>query len=327
MTFDQIWELAGYAAKSRMFGVETSEQAFCLMMICQAKGLHPIDAMTRYYVVKGRPTMRSDIIQAEFQARGGVIKILDRTATKARALFSHPVYQPEPVEFTFGIEDARRAKLTSPDGNYEKYPATMLWWRLVSMAIRAIYPGITSGIYSTEEIEQMTEAETPAAQITASKEAARSAVASAVASADEPVPGHDPRQPDTRPYVLMANEAVAATNQLVTENWGDLPNPPAPMDARRLHGVLALKAVNMDKADGPAPTKVQQAVAFVSKVYGVDRQWVRCEVRLACQTHAEVAAEALEVLRESQEEPAVVDAPAGRESGEDDADPDVDLPY
>src|SRR4029077_19757022 len=153
------------------------------------------------------------------------------------------------------------------------------------------------------------------AQITASKEATRTAVA----SADEPVPGHDPRQPDTRPYVLMANEAVAATNALVTENWGALPNPPEPLDARRLHGVLALKAVNMDKADGPAPTKVQAAVAFVSKVYTADRQWVRCEVRQACQNHAEAAAQALEALREAEAEPAVVDAPAGREPGEDEA--------
>lgn len=119
----------------------------------------------------------------------------------------------------------------------------------------------------------------------------------AIAEADSPVPGHDPRQVDTRPYSIMATEAVEATNQLVSREWGGLPNPPTSLDARRLHGLIAAKAVNLGHAEGPAPTKVQQAVAFVTKVYAVERQWARREVALACQEHVEAVAERLREAR------------------------------
>ncbi len=316
MSFDQIWEMAGYAAKSRMFGVETPEQAFCLMMICQAKGLHPIDAVLRYHIVKGRPTMRADAMQAEFQARGGVIKILERNAQKVRAAFSHPVLQPEPVEFSFSFEDAKRAGL-APGGMYDKYPDVMLWARLVTKAIRAIHPGIVAGIYSPEEAEEIAMRESPTGQIaTARAEATR-----AIAEADTPLPGHDPRQADTRPYSLVATEAVDSVNRLVAENWGSLPDAPAPLDSKRMHGLIALKAFNLGYADGQVPTKVQAAVAVLSKVYASHRQWVRQEIARACADHETAVAETLKARRDA-------DAVTPEEESQDanDADPD-DVTY
>jgi hypothetical protein len=232
-------------------------------------------------------------------------------------LFSHPIHQPKPVEFSFTMEDARAAQLVSKDGMYAKYPDTMLWWRLVAKAIRVIHPGIVSGIYSTEEMQDAEYSETPAARhVSVHAEASR-----AIAAADATVPGWDTGTPDTRPYHQVVTDAVNEVNQRIIDAWGDIPGKPADLDSRKIHGLLGVKAVNLGYADGPAPTKVQQAINFATKIYEVERQWVRAELSLLCKDYIEVSALALEAVQVKPED--ISQEP--REPGSDDADPDIDM--
>src|SRR5262249_43680590 len=64
-----IEPMARHAAASRLFGMDQA-QAFTLMLIAQSEGLDPIQAMKRYHVIQGRPAMRADAMQAEFQRQG-----------------------------------------------------------------------------------------------------------------------------------------------------------------------------------------------------------------------------------------------------------------
>jgi hypothetical protein len=142
--------MAQQVAKSRMFGMDAS-QAFTLMLLCQAKGLHPIQAVERYHVIQGRPAMKADAILADFQARGGVVDWRTSTDTECEAVFAHPSC-PKGFASRFTIADAKRAKLAGKD-NWANYPAAMLRARVISQGVRACLPGVVSGIYTQEEVQ------------------------------------------------------------------------------------------------------------------------------------------------------------------------------
>lgn len=142
-------EMAVTVCKSGLFPMPSPEAAFTLMMICQSEGLHPIQALKRYHVIKGRPTMRSDAMLAEFQRAGGKIKWLKRDENEVEAEFSHESGGTVPVKWT--MEMAKKAGLASKDV-WRQFPRQMLTARVISEGVRTILPGIVTGIYCPEEI-------------------------------------------------------------------------------------------------------------------------------------------------------------------------------
>lgn len=157
-SLSEMQVMAETIAKSRLFGdISTPERALALMLLCDAEGLHPVMATRRYHIVENRPTMRADAMQAEFQARQGVIEILRNDAQEARAIFSHPKLQPKGFEMAVTYQEFKESGLTSGANgekvNWRRFRADMLWARLITRAIRRIYPGIIAGIYTPEEIE------------------------------------------------------------------------------------------------------------------------------------------------------------------------------
>lgn len=303
-TLKEVKEMAVDLAKSGMFfGVTSPEQAFVLLLLCQADGLHPIEAIRRYHVIKNRPAMRADAIQADFQADGGRIRWITSNAEVCEAQFTHPKYQTEPftirmemrtfVENKVAMSYDRERKQWSLKDNWGNWPDAMLRARVASAGVRAIHPGVVVGVSSVDELEDIEAIERPRpAQIINAEfhaEAAR-----AIAEVDTVVPGWGASIPDTRPYHLVATEGVASVNQSVAEAWGDFPSKPADLDAREVHKLIASKAVNLGHAVGPLPTKMSAGIAFVSKVYQSHRQWVRSELAELCREYADETRVALE---------------------------------
>ncbi len=146
----EIAEMAKSVSRSRLFGLDES-QAFTLMMLAESKGLHPIQAVERYHVIKRRPSMKADAMLAEFQRHGGVVEWITYDTTKCEAIFEAPnVKTPTKVSWT--IDDARKAGLVDKDGMYVKYPRQMLRARVISEGVRMTMPGIILGIYTPEEV-------------------------------------------------------------------------------------------------------------------------------------------------------------------------------
>lgn len=179
----ELKEIATAACKSGLFPMPNPESAFMLMLICQSEGLHPVQALKRYHVIKGRPTMRSDAMQAEFQRAGGKIEWSERTDKVVRATFSHPSGGSVPVEWT--IEMAQKAGLTSKDV-WKQFPRQMLTARVISEGIRTILPGIVTGIYTPEEIQDLGAIDIEDASITGQPQTTIGSVISAATSASEP---------------------------------------------------------------------------------------------------------------------------------------------
>lgn len=146
-----IEKMAGALVKSRLFGIDTIEQAVTLMLVAQSEGLHPAMAARDYHIIQGRPSMKADTMMARFQQAGGKVEWQDYTDLKVGGLFSHP-QSPKPVLIEWTIEMAKRIGLANKD-NWKKYPRQMLRARVISEGVRTVYPAIASGIYASEEMQ------------------------------------------------------------------------------------------------------------------------------------------------------------------------------
>jgi len=147
---NELQVMAQAACKSGLFQMPSPEAALTLMLLCQAEGLHPIQALRQYHIIKGRPAMRADAMQAAFQAAGGNISWVERNDKKCSAEFSHSQGGKILVEWT--IDMAAKAGLTN-NPTWQKFPRAMLSARCVSEGVRAVYPAVVCGLYCPEEVQ------------------------------------------------------------------------------------------------------------------------------------------------------------------------------
>jgi hypothetical protein len=123
------------------------------MLIAQAEGYHPAKAAQDYHVINNKPAMKTEAMQARFLMAGGRIEWHDNTDKKCSATFSHDAGGK--VTITWTIEDAKRIGLTK-NATWTNYPRAMLRSRVVSEGVRTVFPVITGGMYTPEEVQDMT---------------------------------------------------------------------------------------------------------------------------------------------------------------------------
>ncbi len=109
----------------------------------------PVAALQTMAIVNGRLCMEAKAMLAIFQNHGGRIKILERSKAVARIEFSKDGMEPYVHEYT--MEQARQEELAGKS-NWKKMPETMLFWRAVATGIRLFDPGAIFGLYSKEEM-------------------------------------------------------------------------------------------------------------------------------------------------------------------------------
>jgi hypothetical protein len=150
-----IEKMAVAIAKSKMFGMKTADEAFALMLIAQAEGMHPAIAARDYHVIQGRPTLKADAMLARFQNAGGKVQWDVYTDAEVTGTFSHP--SGGSLKLTWTFAQAKSIGLTGKD-NWKNYPRAMLRARCISEGIRTVYPGCVVGTYTAEEIEEIPKA-------------------------------------------------------------------------------------------------------------------------------------------------------------------------
>lgn len=149
--FDQTRLMAEAIAKSKLFGIQTAEQALALGLLCQAEGRHPAEAARDYHIIAGKPSLKSEAMLARFQQAGGKVEWHDYTHEAVSGTFSHP--QGGSLKVSWTIKDAERAGLTS-NPTWRKFPRQMLKARCISEAVRGIFPAVLSGLYAPEEVQE-----------------------------------------------------------------------------------------------------------------------------------------------------------------------------
>ena len=153
-------EMAGRSGLIK--GVNTPQAAFTLMLVCQARNEHPGNAIMRYHIIEGMPSMKAEAMLAEFQARGGRLSWVENSDDVVEAEFSHPKLHPKPVRVRAEMAKLKESgvaygwnKRTNKEelkDTYRKYPGAMLRARVVSQGVKMIDPGAILGTYTPEEI-------------------------------------------------------------------------------------------------------------------------------------------------------------------------------
>lgn len=149
LTLNDMSNMALAFAKSGFFGYKNSSEAFTLMCLAQANGLHPAKAAERYHIIQGRPAMKADAMLAAFQESGGKVRWVQRTEKECTLHLSHP--QGGELDVTWSIDRAAKAGLTGKS-TWKQYPTQMLSARCVSEGVRALYPACLCGMYTPEEV-------------------------------------------------------------------------------------------------------------------------------------------------------------------------------
>jgi hypothetical protein len=152
IAYDVQERMAHAIAKSGLFGIKTPDQALALMAVAQAEGRHPGSVARDYHIIQNRPALRADAMLARFQDAGGSVKWLVYTDEEVKAEFAHPKGGSLTLSWTF--DQARKIGLTTKD-NWKNYPRAMLRARVISEGIRTVYPGVLTGEYTPEEIQDM----------------------------------------------------------------------------------------------------------------------------------------------------------------------------
>lgn len=189
ISYDDIARMGQVMAQSKLFGIQNEQQAVALMLLCQAENLHPATAMRDYHLIQGRPALKADAMLARFQNAGGQVKWNCYTDERVEATFTHPAGDSITIEWT----PQRVAKAQIKNDMHSKYPRQMLKARCISEGIRAIYPGVLSGMYTPEETPEFTgtATELPAAPVTRT-EAVKQRLARTIDVTPEPEPEPEP---------------------------------------------------------------------------------------------------------------------------------------
>lgn len=151
--YDQMERMAKTVANSKLFGITQPDQALALMALCQAEGIHPMTAVRDYHIIQGRPSLKSETMLSRFLASGGKVQWHELNDAKAEATFSHPSGGSVRLDWT--IDRAKQAGLANKD-IWKGYPRAMLRNRLISEGVRTVNPSIVQGVYTPEEIHNLT---------------------------------------------------------------------------------------------------------------------------------------------------------------------------
>lgn len=218
ITIQDMTNMSVAFAKSGLFGYKNASEAFALMCIAQANGLHPAKAVERYHIMQGRPAMKSEAMLASFQESGGKIRWLKRTDTCCTLHLEHP--NGGELDVTWDKARATAAGLWGKS-NWKTYPTQMLSARCVSEGVRALYPACLCGMYTPEEV---TDFSAPKGMAMALPNVADEAEATEVEAEDAPtteakesapteeVVEAEPVEEDRRPAFLNAMKMLAKKN-------------------------------------------------------------------------------------------------------------------
>jgi hypothetical protein len=319
-SLDEIWGMAKAVAESRLFaGITNVESAYALMLLCEAEGLHPIMAMRRFHIIEGKPAMRADAMQADFQKGGGSVAWLESSRTKVVAKFTHPKHCPDGFTLTLNVTDFDHLK---GKANWKNHPAEMLRARIVTQGVRMIDPSVVVGIYTPDEIEEV-QGSSSFRDLPMPIDVTAPPPPSVSLPADVPVIGSRSGGHDSRAYVQVVKDAVEAANQEIRVKAESLQLLPSYFDAKTFHGALLRAAVDAGHIEEPKTRpKAGEAIRLlVDTIYPAHREWVRSTLDAAVRGQL---ADALEILEadpvdpktepedESQE---LVGASSGREPG------------
>ena len=159
--FQEAWRLAEIVAAARLApGIATPEQALLILALGSDLGLSPMQSIRGIHIIEGRPCPSADCLAA-CVLRSGLAEYFTEIETTEQLSTWETKRKSEakPRRYTFSIEDAKRAGLLNrgkdpSQNNWNKYPKRMLSARAKAFLVRDVYPDLTLGLYTPDEIPE-----------------------------------------------------------------------------------------------------------------------------------------------------------------------------
>lgn len=120
----------------------------------QEIGLSPMSAIQSIAVINGKPSLYGDVGKAILLSNGFVIEESDIKTIKDQGFATCKITRPghPPCTRTFGIENAKTAKLWGKEGPWTTNPERQMAWRAFWFSARDIAADVLKGLSGAEEV-------------------------------------------------------------------------------------------------------------------------------------------------------------------------------
>ena len=159
--FSEAWRLAEIVAAARLSpGIATPEQALLILALGSDLGLSSMQSIRGIHIIEGRPCPSADCLAACVLRSGLAEYFTEIETTEASSTWeTKRKNEAKPRRYTFSIEDAKRAGLLNrgkdpSQNNWNKYTKRMLSARAKAFLVRDVYPDLTLGLYTPDEISE-----------------------------------------------------------------------------------------------------------------------------------------------------------------------------
>ena len=158
-SIDQAKTIAKYVFESRLFSAYGNPQGiFVAALMGRSLGLDFMTSLRAIHIIEGKPSMSAQLLIGLVLASGHAEYFTMVESTAERATFETKRRGcPTPTRLTWTLDDAKAAGLLNPTrsgkpGMWQKYQRTALRWRCGAELARCVYPDVTLGVYTSEEM-------------------------------------------------------------------------------------------------------------------------------------------------------------------------------
>lgn len=164
--FESVWRQAKAMAETAIFGKATAKELLNIMMTGHEMGFSPTASVRALYIVNGKAFLSADAMVASVLMSGHAEHFTLKELTNESCTYiTRRKGAPIDTEYTFTIDDAKRAGLANKD-TWKNWTKNMLRARCASNLVRVAYPDALLGVYAHEEMEDFVtvRAERPSAK-------------------------------------------------------------------------------------------------------------------------------------------------------------------
>jgi len=228
------------------------------MELAEALDVSLAQAITGITVIQGKPTMSAEMMRALVLRAGHRFRVSEMSETSVTVDVARKEWPEDVQQFTFSMTDAQHAGLAG-SGTYKKHPKAMLLARATSMACRAVFPDVVSGMgYTPDEIGHDTP---PARTVDTSRltpKRSHSVTVEQVGAVQFDTETGETLPVDTETGEILDAEVLDIEPETLipepeTEVSGHESGPETPLTADQSHRItVAVKALELGKIDGLA---------------------------------------------------------------------------
>jgi hypothetical protein len=205
-------------------------------------GMAPMQALSHIHVIKGRPTISAEGQRALVLAAGHSIRV-KKLSPEVCTLVGIRAGESEGTEVSYTLAEAKKAGIARGN-NWQNHPTDMLLARASTRLCRAVFPDVTGGLASAEEVIDLDETDVGDAPGTVKRKAPAPKKAAARAKAE---PKAEPTEPaaDLPPLPHELDDQVVDA-EVIDD---DEPTEPAITEAQTKKLLVEFKRIGLDDRD------------------------------------------------------------------------------